>query len=156
MPTVAVNKIVSGVTPTGDFLCYEVESDNPKITPYRVDLQMFCGNGKCDCPSFLIGKDGKHRQLKKGAIPNEILECKHIKKARRYFAFECLNRLIQVREEISNDNKKAAKAKGTLDHRLPGPAREVDETTDRPPLGSAEAEAPSPDEMPWDDESVPF
>lgn len=126
MPTVPIEKIVSGVTDTGDFLTYEVESDRKGHTPYRVDLQKFCGNGECQCKAFTAIKDvefngeliTKKQALLKGAIPNEKLQCKHISKAKRYLIHEVLNRIISDREKISNENKllsKKAKETRALD-----------------------------------------
>ena len=117
MPTVPIEKIVSGVTATGDFLVYEVESDRKWHSPYRVDLQKFCGNGQCQCKAFTAIKDvefngellTKKQALLKGAMPNEKLHCKHISKAKRYLIHEVLNRIISDREKQSYENKQLAK-----------------------------------------------
>ena len=119
MPTVPLEKIVQGVTPTGDFLVYEVNSDRAGHTPYRIDLQKFCGNGECQCKSFTAIKDvefngeviTKKQALLKGAMPNEKLECKHLKKVKRYLIHEVLNRIISDREILSNENKQLSKQK---------------------------------------------
>ena len=115
MPTVALKKLVEGVEENGDFLVFYVESSQHGNPPYRVDLQKFCGNGDCDCPNFSLAKlieqkgvkVSKRLALTKGAMPCPALECKHIRRAKRYLLFKVLNRLIEDREKETKALKEA-------------------------------------------------
>ena len=123
MPTIDPHTLVPGVVPDEhDLLVYRVESRTPGEEPWRVDLQKFCGNAGCDCPDF---KFRKAKFLLKRALPAESLECWHIKQAKRYFTFECLNRIIDKRESESQANKDAAR-KSRMVQRVSEPARQAD------------------------------
>jgi hypothetical protein len=111
---------------------------------------MFAGSGKCSCENFNIGKDGKHRQLKAGAMPNESLECYHIKRARRYLAFKVIGAAIAERERIANENKTEAKTR-RMDSRISEPARPADEAGGRAPASAVEPKSPE-----WVGDDVPF
>ena len=54
MPTIPVDKLVTGVTENGDFLVFYVESSQPGHDDYRVDKEKFCGHGDCDCDDFRV------------------------------------------------------------------------------------------------------
>ena len=131
MPTLQISKLVEGVTENGDLLVFNVESSNPVNPPYRVDLQKFCGNGDCDCPNFRTALTvnektmTKRQALVKGAMPSPSLECKHIRRAKRYWNFKTLNRVIENREREANENKERAKAR-TMGNSVPEAAREVE------------------------------
>jgi hypothetical protein len=123
MPTVHPDKLVPGVTPDDDLLVYWVESRTPGQEPHRVDLQRYNANGFCDCEAFRF-KCAKY--LVRRALPSIRLECWHIQQAKRYFTFECLNRIIQKREYEEQQNKAAAQ-KSRMDKRIPEPTPTVDE-----------------------------
>ena len=115
MPTISPSKLVPGVIgDEHDLLVYYVDSRTPGEAPWRVDLQRFNGAGFCDCPDF---KYRKAKYLLRRAMPSESLECYHIKAAKRYFTFECLNRIIEKREYEANANKEAAR-QSRVDRRI--------------------------------------
>jgi hypothetical protein len=107
MLTFPLSQTCPGVSYSGDFLVFWVESDQSGVAPYRVDLENFGGNGQCDCPDFdfakrvLIGvtKTTKRQALLSGEIPSSRFECKHIVRAKRYFTFCKLNEMIESHEK---------------------------------------------------------
>ena len=131
MPTLPVERLVAGVHENGDFLVFYVDSSRPAHEPHRVDLQKFCGNGDCDCEDFRIrlsqaeGTKTKRVMMLKGAIPHPSLECKHIRRAKRYLLQKVLNKLIEDRDKKANENKLQAKAGSTVAQRIQRPSGEV-------------------------------
>lgn len=109
MTTLPLSRLVPGITPDPDeTLVFWVESDSdPWAAPYRVDLTCYSGNGKCDCVDFATRRNG---DLVRGECPCLRLECKHIRRARRYLSFQIINRIIEQKTEEGNANKQKAKA----------------------------------------------
>ena len=120
MPTIPLQKLVGGVSENGDFLVFYVASSRPEIEPHRVDLQRYNGNGSCDCENFQYKK---RPLLEKRAMPAEILECKHIKRAKRYLLWKVLNKMIETREDQSNANKEKAAQTRAMDRSVQKPAQ---------------------------------
>jgi hypothetical protein len=124
VPTIPLKRLIPGVRADEfDLLIYWVESRTPGQPERRVDLQKFCGAGHCSCEDF---KFNKSKFLLKRAMPAPNLECWHIQQARRYFSFECLNRVIEKREYEAQQNKAAAKAR-YLARRVPEAESEVEQ-----------------------------
>ncbi len=140
MPTVPIEDACPRVLENEDFLVYHVESDSYGNSPYRVDMQKFCGHGHCECPDFCLAKRSefkgktvtKLQAMQAGAIPSPAFECKHIKAVNRYLSFCVKNPLIQKRDSQTNENKTTAKARA-VDARVHRPARQVDQAGQRPP-----------------------
>ena len=117
MPTIPASELVAGVRDTQDFLVYVVASDTVAGREYRVDMQKFCGNGECTCARFCKSKNvdvngtmmTMRQALRAGAKPNEKLECRHIKRVRRYQSFVINNRIIEDREYEAEQNKAKAR-----------------------------------------------
>lgn len=131
MPVVPLSKSTPGVEENGDFLVFYVQSSRPGHEPHRVDLQKFCGNGDCDCENFSLAtvveikgrKVTKRFALTKGAMPSPSLECKHIRRAKRYLLFKVLNRLISDRESQANANRQKAPQARPVGNHVQRPAR---------------------------------
>jgi hypothetical protein len=112
MTPLPLNQLVPGVRPDPDeTLIYWVESDSqPWAEPYRVDLTAYRGHGNCRCMDFCCRKDCK---LLRGAEPSTHLECRHIRKARRYLSFQVINAIIEQKQKAANENKQRAKDKAS-------------------------------------------
>jgi hypothetical protein len=108
MPTIPPEQLSPGVEETSDFLVFLVASSRPEIEPHRVDLQTYCGNGSCTCEHF---KFKLSKFLIRRAMPDETLECRHIKRAKRYLYYKFVNRLMEDREMESHANKIEAREK---------------------------------------------
>lgn len=152
MPTIPVKKLVAGVNENGDFLVLYVESSRHGHEPHRVDLQKFCGHGQCDCEDFCValrasdGTKTKRQMMIDGAIPHASLECKHIRRAKRYLLQKVLNRIIEDRDIEANENKQKAKGGSTVAHRVPETSSGV-----RPSVPNREARA-----IGWSGGKTPF
>jgi len=158
MPTIPVSQLVKGVKPDSDLLVYWVDSRTPGQEPHRVDLQRYNGNGRCDCEHF---KFKLEKWLARRAVPAPSLECWHIRQAKRYFTFECLNRILEQREHETQQNKDSAK-KGRLDRSVSRPA-----AAPTPAIGGSSSRtvalgkeptpyAKSAAEDDWQDANAPF
>ena len=96
MPTLTPSELVPGVWPVeGEALVYLVDSDSRPGEPYRVDLRMYGGHGCCGCMDFVTRKQ---THLANGAAPREAWECKHIRRAKRYYLWERLTAEIALME----------------------------------------------------------
>ena len=141
MPTINPRKLVPGVTPDQhDLLVYYVDSRTPGEEPWRVDLFKFCANGECKCQQFCFRL---LKYLVRRALPSLRLECYHIQQAKRYFTFECLNRIIENREREAAQNKAEAKAR-RVDRSVQEPARSIDATRSETQSAAFSAGQPTP------------
>ena len=117
----------------GEPLVYVVRSASRPSMRHRVDLSAFCGNGQCGCEHFEMRLRGA---LLKRAMPDTDWECKHIRAARRYHSFQCLQFQIDEIERQSNEIQKQEKARALARHaqRQTGGSRggEADEDDETP------------------------
>lgn len=98
------------VTPTGDALCYRVQSESNQ-QDYFVDLSCYGGNGKCECMNFRCSAHKEPMLAKKrDCWPDNFKEtfdektmdsttCKHIRAANRFLANEVKRAIINAREK---------------------------------------------------------
>lgn len=98
----SVLELVKGVTPTDDFLVYEVASSSRRNFKHRVDFCCYSGFGACSCEHFRIRIN---EELAKGKVPTKEDECDHIKRARRYLAIETAQGAIKRRQDQANANR---------------------------------------------------
>lgn len=76
---------VKGVRPMpGERLCFHVTSDSRPGIQHRVDLEEYRFNGACSCENFQMRLA---RTLEDGAFPAAHLQCDHIKRAEKWFAY---------------------------------------------------------------------
>lgn len=99
-----LSQLVDGVQPVpGESLVYLVQSKSRPSVIHRVDLGCYCGTGRCGCEHFATKLNPKIRD---GAMPAPYLECRHIRKARRYLAIEVAQRIIEQKLKATNENRR--------------------------------------------------
>lgn len=91
--------LAPGVRDTDDSLIVEVQSTSRPRVWHRVDLSAYSGFGHCMCEVFQLRLNGHVRQA---PVPREAMECRHIRKARRYLALAVAQRIIQQRAQNPN------------------------------------------------------
>lgn len=97
-----LSQLVDGVEPVpGESLVYLVKSHSRPDVIHRVDLGCYCGAGRCGCEHFATKINPK---LRDGTKPAPYLECRHIRKARRYLAIEVAQRIIEQKLKATNEN----------------------------------------------------
>ena len=86
----------------GEALRYFVKSASSKAK-YLVDLSAYHGHGRCSCEHFFCRLNPS---LRGGARPLPYLDCKHLRKARRYLAIEVAQTIIESRKKLAQANRK--------------------------------------------------
>lgn len=115
--SIPANELFPDVEESSDFLVYFVVSETFVGRKYRVDLERGNTNGFCECKSFCAAKNidvggvkmTMRQALEQRAMPNEQLECKHIKRVKRYLLFKILNEIIERRNNEAENNKREAR-----------------------------------------------
>lgn len=118
MKLYTLEQICPGVTPIpGEPLRYLVHSSSQPGAKHLVDLAAYNGFGRCMCSDFATRKNPK---LRDGARPGGFLECKHLRKARRFLAIEVAQQIIKQRQWAANQNRRNNGRKPVaVDHESP-------------------------------------
>lgn len=100
---IPIEKLCRGVLPTGDSLCYEVESASRPGQTHRVDLSAWSGHGECSCERWTLHYGPLVRN---GHVALSInTACPHIAAAWRYFAIQQAQAVIKFRIAQMNANR---------------------------------------------------
>lgn len=103
-PPLATTIRVAGVSPVpGEVLRYRVKSRSRPWRLHLVDLSEFKGNGQCTCEHFEIRCMPK---LIAGASPDPILECYHIRQAKRQLVYD-IAATVNTKTKRSRSNQYA-------------------------------------------------